>query len=109
MENVNIPFDPNPFIVEWLVSPRCRSIVFEAAELYQALYREIVSKRTGALARSARVSTGLEVDRWVGHMEVGSATAFYGASHEFGTDDGDEHITAGHHDLNTILDAMGTL
>lgn len=109
MENVHIPYDPNPFIAEWLVSPRCRSIVFESAELYRALYQEVVAKRTGTLAQSAHISTGLENGRWVGMLEVGSSTAYYAASHEFGTDDGDERIVAGHRDLNTILDLMGTL
>lgn len=106
MEDVNIPYS---FIAGYAAGPECRSLVLESAELYQALYRDVVAKRTGRLAASARVSTSLENRRWVSHMEVGNPVAYYGASHEFGTDDGDEHIVPGHHDLNAILDAMGTL
>jgi hypothetical protein len=105
MEDVNIP-SPNPFIAEWLVGPIARSIAFEAGELYEALYREVVAKRTGRLAASTHVSTDIGGDRWVGFLTV---TAPYAASHEFGTDDGDERIIAGHHDLNRILDMMSTL
>ena len=124
MESVHVPSRPNPFITEWLAGPTCRSIVYEAGELYQALYRSIVAKRTGDLAKSAHVSTEFEVDRWVGVMEVGNATAYYAASHEFGTT-GAAHdqpnrsastarevfnrVHPGAHDLNTILNLMGTL
>lgn len=105
MEDVNVP-TPNPFIAEWLLSARCRSIMFEAAELYEALYREVVAKRTGRLAASTHVSTDVEGDRWTGHLAV---TAPYAPAHEFGTDDGDEGIVAGAHDLNLILDLMASL
>lgn len=124
MEDVNVPYDPNPFITQWLAGPVCRSMVFESAELYQALYRDIVAKRTGNLAKSARVSTGFEDGRWVGILQVGDATAYYAASHEFGTT-GDEHtqpsrtastarevfheVHRGAHDLNKILNLMGAL
>lgn len=108
MEDVDVP-SPNPFITEWLVSARCRAILFESGELYEALYREVVAKRTGTLARSTHVSTDIENGRWTATLAVGSAEAYYAASHEYGTDDGDEHITAAAHDLNAILDAMATL
>lgn len=104
MEDVSVP-SPNPFITEWLVSPRARSIMFEAGELYEALYREIVAKRTGRLAASTHVSTVLERGRWTGYMAVGAP---YAASHEYGTDDGDEGVVAGAHDLNLILDLMAS-
>jgi len=105
MEDVNIPA-PNPFITEWLVSAQCRSVMFEAAELFEALYREVVVKRTGRLAASTHVSTAVERGRWTGYMTV---AAPYAASHEYGTDDGDEGIVAGAHDLNLILDLMASL
>jgi hypothetical protein len=105
MENVDIP-DPNPFITQWLVSPQSRALVFERAEIAEALYREVVAKRTGRLAASTHVTTGIEDDRWVALM---TATAPYAASHEFGTDDGDLDIRPGHHELNHVLDMMGTL
>lgn len=109
MEDVNVP-SPNPFITEWMAGPICRSIMFESAELYEALYREIVAKRTGELARSTHVSTGLEGGRWTGILDVGFVGAPYAASHEYGTGrtNPDEALPAAH-DLNTILDMMGSL
>ncbi|WP_433568058.1 hypothetical protein ACQP1O_43220 (plasmid) [Nocardia sp. CA-151230] len=124
MEDVNVPAMPNPFITQFLVGPTCRALVFEVAELYQALYRGVVAKRTGELAKSARVSTGIEDGRWVGFMEIGSSTAYYAASHEFGVT-GDRlsaprrtadtarqvfnEVSKGAHDLNKILNLMGAL
>lgn len=123
MEDVNVP-RPNPFITQWLISPQCRAMVFESAELYQALYRGIVAKRTGELAKSARVSTNIEGGRWVGVMEVGNPTAYYAASHEFGTTGADldtprrdansargvfNQVHRGVRDLNKILNLMGAL
>lgn len=105
MEDVDVPH-PNPFITQWLVGARCRSIVFEVGELYEALYREVVAKRTGRLAASTHVFTGIEDGRWVGHMTV---TAPYAASHEWGVDDGAERITAGAHDLTAIRDLNNAL
>lgn len=104
----NIPA-PNPAVGAILVSPEMRSLMFERGEMAQALYREIVAKRTGRLARSARVETfigGKKNDRWQTRLIV---DAPYAASHEFGTDDGDEGITAGVHDLNVVLNALGQL
>lgn len=108
MEDVDVPV-PNPFITAFLVGPLCRAMVFESADLYQALYRGIVAKRTGELALSAHVSTGIEGDRWVGVMTAGNPVAYYAASHEFGVDDGDMRIMAGAYDMNKILNLMGTL
>ncbi|MEU2013107.1 hypothetical protein [Nocardia sp. NPDC019302] len=106
MEDVDVPV-PNPFITEWLRSATCRSMVRESAELYEALYREIVAKRTGRLAASTHVSTGIEGGRWAGMLAV---TVSYAASHEYGTGrtDPSHHLPAAN-DLNQILDLMGTL
>lgn len=112
MDDVKVP-SPNPFIAEWLAGPIARSLVFEAGELYEALYREVVAKRTGRLAASTHVTTALELGRWTGMLTVTApyaASHEYGAeSHQFGSDDGDTQFVAGHHDLNRILDMMGTL
>ncbi|MBF6328734.1 hypothetical protein [Nocardia transvalensis] len=105
----DIPAYDNPAVTALLVSPRMRSLMAERGELAQALYREIVAKRTGRLARSARVETfigGRRNDRWYSRLIVGER---YAASHEFGTDDGDEGIRAGAHDLNVVLNSMGGL
>ncbi|MFD4442520.1 hypothetical protein ACFWPK_22395 [Nocardia sp. NPDC058519] len=108
MDDVRLYPEPNPFITQWLAGPICRSILFEAAEMYKALYQEIVAKRTGRLARSARVYTSFVGDRWVATLQVGDATAFYGASHEFGTVGG-LHPGDGAHDLNRALNMMAAL
>lgn len=106
MENVNVPDDPNPFITEWLLSPECRALMFDRGLLAEAIYREVVAKRTGRLAASTHVTTEVEDDRWIAMM---TATAPYAASHEFGTDDGDQHIEPGHHEMNHTLDLLGRL
>lgn len=111
MEDINVPSKPNPFISEWLSSSLCRSIVRESCELYEALYREIVAKRTGRLAASTRVETGKEGGpygfRWVGSLTV---NAPYAASHEYGTGRTDPtHTLPAAHDLNTVLDMMAHL
>jgi hypothetical protein len=104
--DVDVP-SPNPFISAWLIGPQARAMVFEAAELYQALYIEVVAKRTGRLAASARISTGIQRDRWAGYLEV---HAPYAASHEYGTGRKDpSRALPAAHDLNHILDLMGTL
>lgn len=91
--DVNIP-EPNEAIGGVFASERLRSIVFEVAELAQALYVERVAKRTGRLAASARASTEFAhvvkgEPRWVGELTVGGIGAAgsvdYAASHEFGT------------------------
>lgn len=104
MQN-NIP-SPNPFIREWLKGPECKAIVGRQGNRALEIYRDIVAKRTGELAGSATVDThigGKRNDRWVSTLTV---RAPYAASHEFGTDDGDEHIAAGAHDLNVVLNAL---
>lgn len=102
----NIPKDPNPALTQIAISSEMRSLMREKIEIAQALYRDEVAHRTGNLARSARVETfigGPKSDRWIGHLIV---EATYAASHEFGTDDGDERITAAAHDLNRVLNQL---
>lgn len=112
MDDVNIP-SPNRRLAQWLVGPECRAMVFEAAELYEALYREVVAKRTGQLAHSTHVSTEIEGDRWASSMTIGFDGAAYAASEEFGagTHPGSthKHFQAAARDLNTVLDMMAAL
>lgn len=109
MEDVDIP-SPNPFIAEWLRGERCRDMVTDAAELYQALYHVFVAKRTGQLALSAAVGADIESDRWVATMSVGNHVGRYAASHEFGTGRTDpKHNLPAAHDLNMILDLVAQL
>lgn len=109
MDDVNVP-SPNPFLADWLRGPTCRAIVYEALELYEALYREVVAKQTGRLARSTHLSTGIERGRWVGTMVVGNDNVHYAASHEFGTGRYNP-LTAlpAAHDLETVLNMMAAL
>lgn len=110
MEN-DIPAYPNHAVLGIMKSAQMRSLMFERAEIAQAIYTDTVSKRTGRLARSARVETfigGKANDRWCGRLIVGEATQ-YGLAHEFGYDDGDEGIGAAYHDLNEVLNMLGTL
>lgn len=103
------PADDNPAIRALLLSPGVRSLVQKRAEIARDLYRAIVAKRTGRLARSARVETflgGQHQDRWCARVIV---EAPYAASHEYGVDDGDTHILAAAHDLNIVLNQLGQL
>lgn len=123
MMDVTIP-EPNAAIGGVFASEQLRSIVFEIAELAQALYVERVAKRTGRLAASARASTDLAhvikgAPRWVGELTVGgtgaAGTVDYAASHEFGTHEGaptdsgrfGTPETVGAEDLNYVLGALG--
>ncbi|AHH20853.1 hypothetical protein NONO_c60770 [Nocardia nova SH22a] len=92
----------NSFFQLYEKGPECRAVIWLSLELYEAIYREIVAKRTGRLAASTRIWTELENGRWMGVL---SANAPYTASHEFGYDD-DSEIIAGHHELNRALDIM---
>lgn len=108
----DIPAYPNPAVVGLLRGSEMRALMFERAEMAKAIYQDIVSKRTGRLARSAHSETfigGAANDRWCGRLTVGDASAYYGVSHEFGTDDGDNGIHAGFHDLNVVLNSLGAL
>ncbi|WP_280471005.1 hypothetical protein [Nocardia cyriacigeorgica] len=112
----DIPAPNNPAVVGLLKSPEMRSLMQEVTEAAQALYRAEVAKRSGALSHSARVETfvgGRDNDRWCGRLTVGGLSPIgdvdYGASHEFGRDGGDEHVIAGAHDLNRVLNLLGQL
>lgn len=105
----DIPAYTNDGVLGLMKSPEMRALMREKAELVEALYREIVAKRTGRLARSTRIEThfgGNNNDRWEATVIVGEGVP-YGAPHEFGYDDGDVGVYAGHRDLNRALDAMG--
>ncbi|WP_029932514.1 hypothetical protein [Nocardia otitidiscaviarum] len=106
----DIPDYDNPAVKGLLLSSQMRALMFERGEIAQALYREVVAKRTGRLARSARVETfkgGLvrPGDRWCARLIV---EAPYAASHEYGVDDGDMRIVAGVYDLNQVLNMLGS-
>ncbi|MBF6301169.1 hypothetical protein IU459_27025 [Nocardia amamiensis] len=119
----NIPYrdaagaGSNPAIAGLLLSAQMRSLMFEVAEIAQAIYRDEVSQRTGRLARSARVETfrgGRLKDRWKSRLVIGGSEAPHGLSHEFGYEihDDDGNVTAvvgGAHDLNQVLNRLGTL
>lgn len=108
----HIPTNSNPAIAAILLSSRMRAMVFERAEIAQAIYRDVVAKRTGRLARSARAETiigGRNKDRWVGVLTVGGTEAPYGLPHEYGSDDGNTQVRAAAHDLNQVLNMLGTL
>lgn len=102
----------------FMVSPRCRSICFEIAEIAQALYQAQVAKRTGALARAAHAHTeigGIRHDRWIGVLSVAASTVDYEAAHEFGytvhrgEKIGPGEFVAGQHDLNAVLAELDSL
>lgn len=102
----------NPAIAGILLSSQMRALMFERAEIAQAIYRDIVAKRTGRLARSARVETfrgGRLNDRWKSRLIVGGSEAPYGLAHEYGFDDGDTRIGAAARDLNRVLNMLGSL
>ena len=120
----NIPYRPeggagtgNPALAQIAVSSQMRSVVLEAAEIAQAIYRDSVSKRTGRLAQSARVETakgGRLKDRWIGRLSVGGTEAPHGLGHEFGWDVTNKAGTVvrsvpGAHDLNYVLNVLGAL
>lgn len=123
--DVDIP-EPNPALAEVLIGERMRGIVEERANTAMMLAQAQVAKRTGTLARSAHAGTevgGVRNDRWIGTMTLGSAEAYYAASHEFGRHaevegparPGEEDkpvTTGGHHaahDLNVVLEQLDSL
>lgn len=119
LHDIDIPA-PNRALTAVLRSERMRSIVFETAELAQALYRETVTKRSGRLAASAHVSTeigGVRNDRHIGVLTVGvgaQGTVEYAAAHEFGADIqvfGSEETVELHpaHDLNRVLEELDSI
>lgn len=103
----NIPGYPNPALTAIAVSSEMRSLIDGRGQVAKAIYQQIVAKRTGRLARSARVDTfigGRKNDRWVSRLTVGGEEAGYAASHEFGTE-----RRSGFHDLNVVLNQLGSL
>lgn len=114
---------PNRAIGAVLVSPEVRRIVEERVHTALALYQAQVAKRSGALARSARVHTAIEPvlkgqPRWVGTLTVGGQGVDYGATHEFGRGEHPHSIDANvndadagiiqhaAHDLNVVLENL---
>ncbi len=98
---------PNPAVAGLLRSEGIRDLVQGKVNQALVLYRQTVAKRSGDLAKSARAEVvigGVRSDRWVGRLTVGSDSAPYAASHEFGAQE-----RAGAHDLNAVLNAMGQL
>lgn len=81
------------------MGPQMRSLMREYGDEIEAIYRGIVAKRTGRLARETRVETfigGRKNDRWVARV---IAYADYAASHEFGTSE-----QRGYHELRKALE-----
>ena len=112
--DVNIYPAPNPAVSAILIGDYVRGIVRDIGYLGEALYREEVAKRTGALARATHVGTelgGTYHDRWIAVLTVGGgAAADYDLAHEFGANvvvDGD--VVGGYpgaHDLNQVLEIL---
>lgn len=111
---VDIP-QPNPALARWLLSARCREIVFERAHTAQLLYQARVAKRSTLLAKSARAHTergGVRHDRYIGVLSVHDAIE-YEASHEFGYTSrkgkkAKRRYVSGAHDLNAVLEELGS-
>lgn len=114
---------PNRALGAVLVSSELRRIIEERTHTALMLYQAQVAKRSGALARSARVHTAIEPvvkgqPRWVGTLTVGGDGVDYAAAHEFGRGDrpgsvdGDPNdpdagiIQHGAHDLNVVLESL---
>lgn len=107
---------PNPAVSRALSSVTMRSIVRDVTELAEALYREEVTRRTGALATDTHVGVemgGTYSDRWSGTLTVGSGVARdYVLAHEFGIDTdenaGDPSFVEaeGAQDLNRVLEIL---
>ena len=100
-------------LTDWLTGPQCRQLVLAKASQAQLVYQALVAKRTGQLARSAKVSVvrGGKGDRWVGRV---TAQAPYAASHEFGHDgarelgrDGRSVRRDGFNELRQTLNHLG--
>lgn len=102
----DIPAPNNPATTALLKSNEMRTLMHQRGAAAQAIYRDIVARRTGRLAASASVDTFIEGDRWCTRLTVGAP---YAASHEYGIDDGDVGIRAGAHDLNIVLNQLGQL
>lgn len=101
-------------IGELLLGSEMRALMYERAEMAQAIYRDEVTKRTGALARSARVETfvgGRRNDRWCSRMIVDAPHAL---PHEDGVgihrgSTGEVGVQQPANDLNRVLNMLGSL
>lgn len=85
----NIPYDPNPFLQNWLLSGHCAAVVREAATVLGGIFSGIVAEDTGALKASPRVDTmlgGEKHDRICAVLTVGEnlPRGGYAAAHNFG-------------------------
>lgn len=92
---------PNPAVTAILASAQMRSLIAQRGQAALAAYQSIVAKETGQLAESAHVAVYLANGRWQAKLIVDAPHA---ASHEFGT----QH-QLGAHDLNRVLDILGSL
>ena len=118
--DVKIYADPNPALGAVLVGGEVRRAVEERANMAMLLYQAQVTKRTGALAASAHVTTEIThvvkgQDRWVGTLLVGDRGVDYALAHEFGTGthprsvknlDRVADVTPAAHDLNIVLEQL---
>ncbi|MCX2931405.1 hypothetical protein ORI20_14060 [Mycobacterium sp. CVI_P3] len=85
----DIPFNPNPFLTHFFLSPEWVSAGRQAAGLAHDLYAVTVAHQTGALAASGRIDSALggeKFDRVVFDVSFGHnlPRGGYGAAHEFG-------------------------
>jgi hypothetical protein len=125
LSDINVPLQPhNDAIAYAKISPRMREIVGERAATAALLLQAMIAKRTGRLASSVHAHTeigGVHHDMWVGVMTVGGIGAGgsveYGLPHEYGRGDHDESIKnldgktivqKGAHDLNRVLEELGS-
>lgn len=120
--DVNI-YRPNPALAATLRGDHIRAILHEIGDgVALPLYHSIVHKRTGRLDASAEFHTeigGIDHDRWVGVMSVGGGPLVdYELPHEFGHGnhlrsvhnlDGGNNIEQAAHDLNRVLEELGSL
>lgn len=104
--DVTIPM-PNTALAQVLMGEPLRRILQDRADTAALLAYEQVAKRTGAEARSAHAHVeigGVDNDRLIGVTTLGNELVDYAASHQFGT-----RYQAGAHDLNAVLEQLGSL
>lgn len=115
--------DPNEALTQCLIGPEIYAALDAIGKIAHALYVAEVAKRTGRLAGSAMLQTeigGIHRDRWVAHLTTGVGVT-YGAAHQFGhwqdesrligndAAPGESQIfVEGGHELNTVLEQIGT-
>lgn len=116
--DVDLKTDPSA-VGEFMKSQRCREICYERADMAMMLYQAEVAKRTGNLSRTAHARTeigGKRHDRWIGVMSVSARSVEYEAAHEFGYTKkvghgalGPRELIPGYHDLNVVLEQLGSM